>query len=140
MLQKNKLYLKTFGCAQNESDSERVKTYYQDKGYKLVDDWKKADLVVINSCVIRESAENRVYGLIDEIRKAENSKSKKKKIILTGCLVPISKKTIKGVDEMMPIKKISFKVEALRDRMDNLVMQRLRGELSRCASCMVKCG
>ena len=34
----------------------------------------------------------------------------------------------------------NIKVEALRDRMDNLVMQRLRGELSRCASCMVKCG
>ncbi|NMB52985.1 MAG: Fe-S cluster assembly protein SufD, partial [Bacteroidales bacterium] len=34
----------------------------------------------------------------------------------------------------------NIKVEALRDRMDDLVMQRLRGELSRCASCMVKCG
>jgi Fe-S cluster assembly protein SufD len=34
----------------------------------------------------------------------------------------------------------NIKVEPLRDRMDNLVMQRLRGELSRCASCMVKCG
>ena len=97
MLQKNKLALKTFGCAQNESDSERVKTYYQDKGYKLVDDWKRADLVVINSCVIRESAENRVYGLIDKIRKAESASanaSARRRIILTGCLVPISKKTI----------------------------------------------
>jgi Fe-S cluster assembly protein SufD len=34
----------------------------------------------------------------------------------------------------------NIKVEALRERMDNLVMQRLKGELSRCASCMVKCG
>jgi tRNA-2-methylthio-N6-dimethylallyladenosine synthase len=137
VLQKNKLYLKTFGCAQNESDSERVKTYYQDKGYKLVDDWKKADLVVINSCVIRESAENRVYGLIDEIRKAENSKSKKKKIILTGCLVPISKKTIKGVDEMMPIKKISFKVEALRDKNRAALITISSGCNNYCSYCIV---
>ncbi len=136
MLQKNKLYLKTFGCAQNESDSERIKTYYQDKGYKLVDDWKKADLVVINSCVIRESAENRVYGLIDKIRKSESLKSKRK-IILTGCLVPISKKIIKGVDEMLPIKKISFDVEALRDKKRAALITISSGCNNYCSYCIV---
>lgn len=136
MLQKNKLYLKTFGCAQNESDSERIKTYYQEKGYKLVEDWKEAHLVVINSCVIRESAENRVYGLIDKIRKAESLKSKRK-IILTGCLVPISKKTIKGVDEMLPIKKISFDIEALRDKKRAALITISSGCNNYCSYCIV---
>lgn len=137
MLQKNKLFLKTFGCAQNESDSERIKTYYQEKGYELVENWKEADLVVINSCVIRESAENRVYGLIDKIRKAENLKSKKKKIILTGCLVPISKNIIKGVDEMLPIKKISFEVEALRDKKRAALITISSGCNNYCSYCIV---
>ena len=62
-----KVFIKTFGCVQNEADSERIKAYYWEKGDKLTDDWKEADTVVINSCVIRESAENRVYGLINKI-------------------------------------------------------------------------
>lgn len=136
MLQKNKLYLKTFGCAQNESDSERIKTYYQEKGYELVENWKEANLVVINSCVIRESAENRVYGLIDKIRKAESLRSKRK-IILTGCLVPISKNIIKGVDEMLPIKKISFEVEALRDKKRAALITISSGCNNYCSYCIV---
>lgn len=137
MLQKSKLYLKTFGCAQNESDSERVKTYYLQKGYILVDNWKEADLVIINSCVVRESAENRVYGLINEIRKSESLKSKKKKIVLTGCLVPISKKIVKGVDEMLPIKKISFKVKALRDKNRAALITISSGCNNYCSYCIV---
>lgn len=136
MLRKNKLYLKTFGCAQNESDSERIKTYYQEKGYELVENWKEANLVVINSCVIRESAENRVYGLIDKIRKTESLKSKRK-IILTGCLVPISKKIIKGVDEMLPIKKISFDIEALRDKKRAALITISSGCNNYCSYCIV---
>jgi len=138
--QKNKLYLKTFGCAQNESDSERIKTYYQERGYELVENWKEADLVVINSCVIRESAENRVYGLIDKIRKAESASanaSARRRIILTGCLVPISKKTIKGVDEMLPIKKISFKVEPLRDKKRAALITISSGCNNYCSYCIV---
>ena len=140
MLRKNKLYLKTFGCAQNESDSERIKTYYQKKGYELVENWKEADLVVINSCVIRESAENRVYGLIDKIRKAESASanaSARRRIILTGCLVPISKKNIKGVDEMLPIKKISFEVEALRDKKRAALITISSGCNNYCSYCIV---
>ncbi len=140
MLRKNKLYLKTFGCAQNESDSERIKTYYQDKGYRLVENWKEANLIVINSCVIRESAENRVYGLIDKIRKAESASanaSARRRIILTGCLVPISKKNIKGVDEMLPIKKISFEVEALRDKKRAALITISSGCNNYCSYCIV---
>lgn len=133
----NKLFLKTFGCAQNESDSERIKAYYLDLGYQLVEDWKEADLVVINSCVVRESAENRVYGLINKIRKAEVLKSKKKKIILTGCLVPISKNNIKGVDQMLPIKNISFEVEPLRNNKRAALITISSGCNNYCSYCIV---
>ncbi|MCX6727122.1 MAG: radical SAM protein, partial [Candidatus Shapirobacteria bacterium] len=59
-----KVFIKTFGCAQNTADSERVKAYFWEKGYEFTNDWKEADEVVINSCVVRESAENRVYRLV----------------------------------------------------------------------------
>lgn len=149
MLQKNKkIYLKTFGCAQNTSDSERIKAYYSEKGYKFIDDWKKADLIIINSCVVRESAENRVYGLIDKIRKWEQiprqprltpplRKGGLKTIILTGCLVPISKNKIKGVDEMLPIKNISFDLEPLRDKKNSALVTISSGCNNYCSYCIV---
>jgi len=133
----NKIYLKTFGCAQNESDSERVKAFFAEKGDVFVEDWKEADKVIINSCVIRESAENRVYGLINKIRKAESLKSKRKKIILTGCLVPITKGKIKGVDEMLPIKSISFDLEPLRDKKRAALITISSGCNNYCSYCIV---
>jgi tRNA-2-methylthio-N6-dimethylallyladenosine synthase len=64
-------FIKTFGCIQNTADSEKIKAYFWDKGYENTDNWEDAEVVVINSCVVRESAENRVYGLIDKIRKSK---------------------------------------------------------------------
>jgi tRNA-2-methylthio-N6-dimethylallyladenosine synthase len=129
----SKLYLKTFGCAQNESDSERVKAFFAQNGDVFVDDWKKADKVIINSCVIRESAENRVYGLINKIKKF----NPKIQIILTGCLVPIAKKDIKGVDQMLPIKEISFDLEPLRDKKRAALITISSGCNNYCSYCIV---
>lgn len=128
-----KIFVKTFGCAQNEADSERIKAFYFEKGDKLVDKWQDADVVVINSCVIRESAENRVYGLIKNI----SDKKPKIKIVLTGCLVPISKNKIKGVDKMMPISEISFQLEPLRNKKKAAFIPISSGCDNFCSYCIV---
>lgn len=102
----SKFYIKTFGCIQNQADSERIRAYYWNRGDEEVRDIEEAETVIINSCVIRESAENRVYGLIHNI--------KNKKIIVTGCLVPVRKKPIMEV-EWWPISK--FRVDGpMRDK------------------------
>ncbi|MFA5025897.1 MAG: MiaB/RimO family radical SAM methylthiotransferase [Candidatus Shapirobacteria bacterium] len=135
-----KIYIKTFGCAQNESDSERIKAFFAENGDIFVDDWKDADKVIINSCVIRESAENRIYGLIDKIRKWESLYAKalaKRKIVLTGCLVPIAKNTIKGIDQMLPIKEISFDLEPLRDKKRAALITISSGCNNYCSYCIV---
>jgi tRNA-2-methylthio-N6-dimethylallyladenosine synthase len=128
-----KIFIKTFGCAQNESDSERVKAFFAEKGDIFIDNWKEADKVIINSCVIRESAENRVYGLINVIKKF----NPKIEIILTGCLVPIAKKGIKGVDQMLPIKEISFDLEPLRDKKRAALIIISSGCNNYCSYCIV---
>ncbi|MFH1561629.1 MAG: MiaB/RimO family radical SAM methylthiotransferase [Patescibacteria group bacterium] len=71
-------FIKTFGCQMNVADSQRVETALERKGLKKSKTIKEADLVVINSCIVRESAENRVYGLLNKL--------KGKQVILTGCL------------------------------------------------------
>jgi tRNA-2-methylthio-N6-dimethylallyladenosine synthase len=127
-----KVYIKTFGCAQNTADSERVKAYYWEKGYEFTDIWKEASEIVINSCVVRESAENRVYGLINNIKKF----NPKIKIILTGCLVGISKNLPKDVDKMWPISKFET-LEPIRNKKKAALIPIASGCDNFCSYCIV---
>ncbi|HOW60870.1 MAG TPA: tRNA (N6-isopentenyl adenosine(37)-C2)-methylthiotransferase MiaB [Candidatus Moranbacteria bacterium] len=77
-----KYHIKTFGCAMNVSDSERIASFLEKQGFILAKKTELADLVVFNTCGIRQTAENRAYGMIHDLRK----KHKDTKIILTGCL------------------------------------------------------
>lgn len=81
------VFIKTFGCQQNIADSERMVSYYRACGYAYTDSENKADLLVINSCMVREKAEERVYGLIRNIRKGITGFRSDIRIVLTGCIV-----------------------------------------------------
>jgi tRNA-2-methylthio-N6-dimethylallyladenosine synthase len=79
---KNKYHIIVIGCQMNKSDSERIATYLDDLGYSETDDKYGAELVILVTCGVRQSAEDRVYGFAPRIKK-ENPDCK---IILTGCL------------------------------------------------------
>jgi tRNA-2-methylthio-N6-dimethylallyladenosine synthase len=129
-----KLFIKTFGCVQNTADSERIKAYFWEKGYEETLDWKTADIVVINSCIVRESAENRIYGLANNIKKF----NKNIKVILAGCLVPITKgKKVRDIDEMLPINEIDFKINPLRDKKRAAMIPISSGCDNFCSYCIV---
>lgn len=85
-----KYFIKTFGCQVNEADSERMAGVLEKKGYRPAKSIELADLIIINSCSVRESAENRAFGLINNLTM---NKGVKQKIILTGCMVGSAKKT-----------------------------------------------
>ena len=55
-------YVETYGCQQNEADSERIRGMLAQSGYTIVQEAEKADVVVMNTCAIREHAEQRVFG------------------------------------------------------------------------------
>lgn len=75
----------TYGCQQNEADSERLRGYLSQMGYGFTDDEHKADLVLINTCAIREHAEQRVLGNVGALThtKRENPGQV---ICLCGCM------------------------------------------------------
>jgi tRNA-2-methylthio-N6-dimethylallyladenosine synthase len=120
-----KYYIKTFGCAANEADSERVAAYYESRGYTLSKTMKGADDVVINTCMIRASAEHRVYGLVHNLSK-DKQKGRKVKIVVTGCMVGMAvrektgrmlgllKKKMPAVDEFLPIEEVGFDFAPVR--------------------------
>ena len=55
-------YVETYGCQQNEADSEKLRGYLSQSGYAIVREAEGADVVVMNTCAIREHAEQRVFG------------------------------------------------------------------------------
>lgn len=105
-----KYFIRTFGCQMNVSDSEAIAGWYEEKGWEQAKSINEADEVIINSCSVRESAENRVFGLVNNLTKlkTKNLELNKTKIILTGCMLRYSSKWLK---EKMPnveeFKKIS---------------------------------
>ena len=64
-----KYFIVTFGCQMNKADSERIAAHLEKQGYKEAKDIKKADLIVINTCSVRQRAEDRVIGLIKNLKK-----------------------------------------------------------------------
>lgn len=79
------IYIETYGCQMNMADSEIVASILKQEGYDLVDDLNKADIVLINTCSIRENAEQRVIKRISEL----DSLRKKRqwlKIGVLGCM------------------------------------------------------
>ncbi len=61
---KKLLFLKTYGCQMNVYDSERIVHLLQGCNYQLTSDVKKADLIILNTCSIREKPEHKIYSLL----------------------------------------------------------------------------
>ena len=82
--QKN-AFLLVYGCQMNQSDAERMAGELASIGYARTDDMAAADLILINTCCVRESAEDRVYGKIGEIK---HVKERNPRLIfgITGCM------------------------------------------------------
>ena len=94
-----KVYLETFGCQMNVSDSERVATRLVSDGFEITADEAAADVVLINTCSVREKAEHKLYTRIGQIRKAERDtitpKNKNGRIIgVLGCVAQLEGETL----------------------------------------------
>ena len=76
----------TLGCVQNENDSEHIKGMLCDMGYTIINDVKKADIVLFNTCAVRENAEKKVYGYIGAL-KPEKDKRPDMIIGMCGCMM-----------------------------------------------------
>ena len=75
----------TFGCQQNEADSERIRGILCELGYVLVDDYAIADLVIFNTCAIRAHAEDKVFSLLGNL-KAQKRANDRLIVGVMGCM------------------------------------------------------
>ena len=81
-----KAFVDTYGCQQNEADSERLRGLLAACGYEQTDTEEGADCIVINTCAIREHAESRVYGNVGALVHTKN-RHPEQKIFLCGCMM-----------------------------------------------------
>ncbi|MCU0377496.1 MAG: radical SAM protein [Bacteroidales bacterium] len=95
-----KYYIETYGCQMNVADSEVVASILGDAGYEPVKDIKKADLILVNTCSIRENAEQRVWGRLDLFR---SEKRKRPQVIVgvLGCMAERLKEKLLDSDKMV---------------------------------------
>jgi len=82
-----KIFVKSYGCQMNVYDSNRIKDLFIEDGYVITKDIKDANLIVLNTCHIREKAAEKVYSDIGRIKKINKKKSKDDyKLVVAGCV------------------------------------------------------
>lgn len=135
-------YIHTFGCQSNKSDSERVAGDYAARGFSEVSDWRDCDELVVNTCAIRQSAEDRAKGfLINVTNHFDQSKRSRPKIILTGCMTHHGSEKLRAmlpmVDEILPINEVGFNQAAVRKDLKHAWVPISTGCNSFCTFCIV---
>jgi tRNA-2-methylthio-N6-dimethylallyladenosine synthase len=98
----NKYYIETYGCQMNVADSEVVASILGEAGYQLVRDIKMADLILVNTCSIRENAEQRVWGRLDLFR-SEKRKRPQVVVGVLGCMAERLKEKLLESDKMVDL-------------------------------------
>src|SRR5215204_3411257 len=114
-----KVYLETFGCQMNVSDSERVATSLAAGGFEVTPDEDSADIVLINTCSVREKAEHKLYTRVGRIR---NFRSVKPVIGVMGCVAQLEGETlfnkIEGLDFVIGTKAVGRVTNAIEKVLD----------------------
>ncbi|HEX2063705.1 MAG TPA: tRNA (N6-isopentenyl adenosine(37)-C2)-methylthiotransferase MiaB, partial [Acidimicrobiales bacterium] len=90
-----KYLVRTFGCQMNEHDSERIAGLLDAEGMEPTDDLESADVVVLNTCCIRENADNKLYGNLGHL-KVLKEKNPALQIAVAGCLAQKDREQIQA--------------------------------------------
>lgn len=139
-------YIKTFGCQQNVADSERLESFYESRGFVRAEAMETADVLILNTCVIRDRAEEKVYGMVRSLRARLGKRSPR--IVVTGCLIGAAARipggkmmkrlTARLPDvEFLPLEEVGFEYvpKRARDKVASIVIS--NGCNNYCAFCIV---
>ncbi len=117
-------YVHTYGCQQNVSDSERLKGLMELMGYGFTEDLSEADLVLYNTCAVREHAEDRVFGNVG-ILKANKRKRPGMLICVCGCMAQ-EPRVAEKIKKSYPYVDILFGTH-VRHKLPEFVYRRMTG-------------
>lgn len=143
-----KYFIQTFGCQQNTADSERIASQYEARGFELATSLDDADTLVVNTCIVRDRAEEKVYGLVQNLREKAKRGPEDLHIVVTGCLVGAAAREPSGKlmkrmksrlpnEEFLPMEDVGFEHAPKRagGKMASIVIS--NGCNNYCAFCIV---
>jgi len=120
---KPRVYIETFGCQMNVADSERAATGLRNSGYDLCDSADDADVVLLNTCSVREKAERKVYTRIGEVRAARPHK----RDVLVGVMGCVAQLEGSSIFDHAPSVDMVIGTRAT-DRLSSLIERAQSGE------------
>ncbi len=149
-------FIHTFGCQSNKSDSERIAADYEARGFTEATNWRDCDELIVNTCAIRQKAEDRARGFLHNVKLyfelnprpalpqpsgAPSATSGRPKIILTGCMTHHGNdklyEMIPIIDEILPINEVGFNTGAIRKDATHAWVPISTGCNSFCTFCIV---
>ena len=106
-----KAYTHTFGCQQNEADTERIRGMLSEMGYEMTDTPDEADFILFNTCAVREHAEDRAFGNVGALR---HLKKERPGIVIAmcGCMAQ-QEKNVEKIKKSYPQVNLLFGTHAL---------------------------
>ncbi len=149
---KRSYFIHTFGCQQNIADSERIAAYCEAAKMTKAATIEEANYVVITTCMIRESAENRVYGMVNNLIPLKEKKHKNGEeftIVITGCMTGMAhrdktgkmmselKRRMPAADQFLPLEEIGFELAPLRQDSLTALIPISNGCNNFCTYCVV---
>lgn len=146
MFMSEKFFIKTFGCQQNVADSERIESFYSSRGFVRAEALEEADILILNTCVIRDKAEERVYGMVRSLTERLGDRSPR--IVVTGCLIGAAAREPSGKmmkrltsrlpdAEFLPMEEVGFEHVPVRAKGRSASIVISNGCNNFCAFCIV---
>ena len=124
--QPRRFLIRTFGCQMNEHDSERIAGLMEADGMVAATDVDDADVVVLNTCCIRENADNKLYGTLGHLKSVKDAKPGME-IVVAGCL---AQKDQEGIRERAPYVDLVFGTHNVHKATELLHRSRVEGPLT----------
>ena len=111
-------FLRTFGCQMNEHDSERIAGLFERDGMSPVADYQSADVVFINTCTIRENADNRLYGHLGHLKQLKDEMPGKV-LIVGGCAAQKDREIVRERAPWVDVVLGTHNLDRVLDLMDH---------------------
>ena len=112
-----KYYILTMGCQLNENDSEKLCGMVEEMGYQPTEEYKEADLVIFNTCCVRENAEDKLFGKLGELKKVKETRVT---IIAIGVCIMQEKHITDKIHESYSYTDIIFGTHTLQNFPEDL--------------------
>ena len=115
----------TMGCQLNENDSEKMAGMLEKMKYEYIEDYRNADLIVFNTCCVRENAEERLFGKIGEVKKLKESKN----VILAigGCMMQ-EPAMLEKIKKSYPFVNVIFGTHTMQNLPENIYKAIIKNE------------